>query len=409
MPIGVYVRTKSVVKDRLRAGLAADRVDDFSAWLRNRRYTDGTIIERIRLLACWTQWSREAGYALGTVRAAHAASFALIAAGYRPRFRGDLNKDAVETGKLFIGYLEDRGQLPRVPLPPVPLIVAEYMAWAREQHGLAETTLGTYVRAIIPFVAALGDDPCAYDAAAIRGHMLGRVGTVSVGRLNGIGVAIRAFLRFLIATGRCPPGRDRAMPQAAGWRLGTIPRFLPEDDIARVIAACDGERRLRDRAIILLLVRLGMRASEVAGLGFDDIDWRQGSLRLHGKGRREELLPLSQEVGDALIAYIERGRPAHVARGVFLTEYAPLRPIDRITIKCVVRRALKRAGVESRYKGAHVLRHSAATSMLRHGVSLAGVGTVLRHRSPAMTAHYAKVDMTLLATVAQPWPGEASC
>ena len=300
---------------------------------------------------------------------------------------------------------------PEPPLPPplLPPLVAEYIAWAREQRGLAETTLGTYLGAIIPFVAALGDDPVAYDAAGVRGHMLGRAGTVSVARLNGIGVGIRAFLRFLIATDRCPAGRDRAMPPAAGWRLASIPRALPEDDIARVIAACDGERRLRDRAIILLLVRLGMRASEVARLDFDDIDWRRGCLRLHGKGRREELLPLSQEVGDALIAYIERGRPALAARSIFLTEYAPLRPIDRITIKCVVRRALKRAGVESRYKGAHVLRHSAATSMLRHGVSLAGVGAVLRHRSPEMTAHYAKVDMSLLATIAQPWPGDASC
>ena len=409
MPTGVYVRTKCVVKDRLRAGLAADHVDDFTAWLRQRRYTDKTIVERIRLLACWTHWSRERGYAFDTVRAAHAASFALIDAGYGPRFRGDVNKDAVETGKLFIGYLEDRGLLPRLPVPPPPPLVAEYMAWARQQQGLAETTLGTYAQAIVPFVAALGDEPSTYDAATIRGYILGRAGAVSTARLNGIGVAIRAFLRFMIATGRCPPGRDRAMPLAAGWRLASIPRFLPEDDIARVLTACDGERRLRDRAIILLLVRLGMRASEVARLRFDDIDWRQGSLRLCGKGRREELLPLSQEVGDALIAYIERGRPALAARAIFLTEHAPLRPIDRVTIKCVVRRALERAGVESRYKGAHVLRHSAATSMLRHGVSLAGVGTVLRHRSPAMTAHYAKVDMTLLATVAQPWPGDASC
>lgn len=408
MPTGVYVR-KNDVKDRLRAGLAADHADDFTAWLRQRRYTDKTIVERIRLLACWTHWAREKGYAFDTVRAAHAASSALIDAGYRPRFRGDVNEDAVETGKLFIAYLEDRGLLPRLPLPPSPPLVADYMAWARDQHGLAETTLGTYAYAMIPFVAALGDDPAAYDAAAIRGYMLGRAGSVSTARLNGIGVAIRAFLRFLIATGRCPPGRDRAMPRAARWRLASTPRFLPEDDIARVIAACDGERRLRDRAIILLLVRLGMRASEVARLGFDDIDWRQGHIRLHGKGRREELLPLSQEVGDALIAYIERGRPAFAARATFLTEYAPLRPINRSTIKCVVRRALGRAGVESRCKGAHVLRHSAATSMLRHGVSLAGVCSVLRHRSPGMTAHYAKVDMTLLATIMQPWPGDASC
>ncbi|WP_288005738.1 site-specific integrase [Acidiphilium sp.] len=408
MPTGVYVRMNDV-QARIRAGLAADHANDFSEWLRQRRYTNKTIVERIRLLACWTHWAHQTGYAFDTIRAAHAASATLTGAGYRPRFRGDVNKDAVETGKLFIFYLEDRGLLPRLSLSSVPPLVVEYMAWAREQHGLAETTLGTYTGAIIPFVAALGGDPSTYDAAAIRDYMLGRAGSVSVSYLNGIGGAIRAFLRFLIATDRCPPGRDRAMPPAAGWRLASIPRALPEDDIARVIAACDGERRLRDRAIILLLVRLGMRASEVARLSFDDIDWRQGHLRLHGKGRREELLPLSQEVGDALIAYIERGRPALAAREIFLTEYAPLRPVNRIVIKCIVRRALMRAGVESQCKGAHMLRHSAATSMLRHGVSLAGVGAVLRHRSPAMTAHYAKVDMTLLATIAQPWPGDASC
>lgn len=143
MPTGVYVR-KNDVKDRLRAGLAADQVEDFTAWLRQRRYTDKTIIERIRLLACWTHWAREKGYVFDTARDAHAASSALIEAGYRPRFRGDVNKDAVETGKLFIGYLEDRGLLPSVPPPPAPPLVAEYMAWARQQHGLAETTLETY-------------------------------------------------------------------------------------------------------------------------------------------------------------------------------------------------------------------------------------------------------------------------
>lgn len=408
MPTGFYVR-KNDVKDRLRVGLAADHVDEFTAWLRQRRYTDKTIVERIRLLACWTHWARGKGYAFDTVRDAHAASFALIHAGYRPRFRGDVNNDAVETGKLFIAYLEDRGALPPMPALPRPPIIDEYMAWAREQQGLAETTLGTYATAISPFVTALGEDPATYDAAAIRGYVLSRAGAVSVGRLKGVGGAIRAFLRFLIATGRCPQGLDHAMPSAAGWRFASIPHFLPEDDIARVIAACNGERRLRDRVIILLLVRLGLRASEVARLCFDDIDWRQGCIRLFGKGRREELLPLSQEVGDALIAYVKRARPASAARSLFLTEYAPLRPIDRGTIKCVVRRALGRAGVESRHKGAHVLRHSAATSMLRHGVGLAGVGAVLRHRSPAMTAHYAKVDMTLLETIAQPWPGSASC
>src|SRR5258705_5858046 len=283
------------------------------------------------------------------------------------------------------------------------------MGWPREQHGLAETTLGTYRIAILPFIAQLGDDPAVYDAAAIRRFMLGRAGTVSRARLKGIGVGVRAFLRFLIATGRCPPGLDHAMPKAATWRLTSIPRFLPDADIVRILAACEGERRLRDRAIILLLVRLGMRASEVARLTFDDLDWRQGSIRLLGKGRREELLPLSQEVGDAIIAYIKRARPAMPVRALFLTETAPLRPINRIAVKCLATAAYRRAGIDCPHKGAHILRHTAATAMLRHGVSLSDVGTVLRHRAAAMTAHYAKVDIALLSAIAQPWPGRSAC
>lgn len=408
MPTGVYVR-KNAVWDRLKAGMAADHAADFAQWLRERRYTPLTIVEKMRLLASWTHWARAEGFPLAAIREAYAASFALIEAGHPPRFRGDVNKDAVEIAKLFIGYLENRGVLTRVPAKPEAPLVAEFAAWVREQRGLAETTLATYLGAITPFIDALGDAPAAYGAATIRTYMTERAKAVSVERMKGISVGIRAFLRFLIATGRCPPGLDHAMPNIAGWRLASIPRFLPEADIARVIDACDGERRLRDRAIILLLVRLGLRASEVARLSFDDIDWRQGSIRLCGKSRREELLPLTQEIGDALLAYIERGRPALTAPSLFITEYAPLRPIDRVTVKCLVKRALKRGGVESRYKGAHILRHSAATAMLRHGVSLPGVSTVLRHRSLAMTAHYAKVDMVLLSAIAQRWPGRSPC
>lgn len=408
MPTGVYVR-KNAVWDRLKAGMAADHAADFAEWLRERRYTPLTIVERMRLLASWTHWARAEGYTLAVIREAYAASFALIEAGHPPRFRGDVNKDAVEIAKLFIGYLENRGVLMCLPAKPEVPLVAEFTAWAREQRGLAETTLATYLGAITPFVDALGDAPAAYDAVTLRAYMTERAKAVSVERMKSISVGLRAFLRFLITTGRCPPGLDHAMPNIAGWRLASIPRWLPEADIARIIGACDGERRLRDRAIILLLVRLGLRASEVARLSFDDIDWRQGSIRLYGKSRREELLPLTQEIGDAIIAYIERGRPTLPARVLFLTENAPLRPIDRITVKCVVKRALERGGVESQYKGAHILRHSAATAMLRHGVSLAGVGTVLRHRAPAMTAHYAKVDIALLSAIAQPWPGRLPC
>jgi integrase/recombinase XerD len=408
MPSGVYER-KNAVAVRLKAGLAAPFVEDFTAWLRSRRYAECTITESIRLLACWTHWARVEGYTLGTIRDAHGASLALIQSGHCRCFLGDIGQDSVGMAKLFIRYLEDRQLLPRLPVKPVRALVAEYTTWAREQRGIAETTLANRLWIITVFVENLGDDPAAYDAEAIRAFMIERAKGVSVGRVKSIGVAIRSFLRFLIAMGRCPVGLDHAMPDAANWRLATIPRFIAGDDVERVIAACAGEERLRDRAIVLLLARLGMRASEVAGLTFGDIDWAGGRIRLLGKSRREDYLPLTQEVGDAILAYIKQARSKLASDRLFLTACAPLRPVGRIAIKCLVRRALGRTGVESACKGAHVLRHSAATAMLRHGVSLGGVGAVLRHRSPAMTAHYAKVDIALLLSIAQPWPGRLPC
>ena len=216
---------------------------------------------------------------------------------------------------------------------------------------------------------------------------------------------------FAIWSHRVSYRRGAIMPSRAS-PVGSLRRrraSSQNSDLARVLAACDGEDRLRDRAVILLLARLGLRASEVAHLSFEQIDWADGRLTVAGKVRREDRLPLTQEVGDAIIAYIERARPRVATARVFLTDAAPIVPLSRVTVKCIVRRALSRAGVDSPHRGAHVLRHSAATAMLRHGVSLAGVGAVLRHRSPSMTALYAKVDITLLSEIAQPWGGRLPC
>ncbi|MGY4567068.1 site-specific recombinase XerD [Bradyrhizobium sp. USDA 3256] len=195
--------------------------------------------------------------------------------------------------------------------------------------------------------------------------------------------------------------------QVGNWRRHHSSSDKGELD--RLLAACDGEDRLRDRAVILLLARLGLRASEVANLAFDEIDWVTGRISLAGKSRREERLPLTQEIGDAILAYVERARPRNASTRVFLTNAAPIRPLGRIAVKCIVRRALDRAEIKSAHRGAHVLRHSAATAMLRNGASLAGVGAVLRHRSPSVTALYAKVDIGLLSEIAQPWGGRLPC
>ena len=203
---------------------------------------------------------------------------------------------------------------------------------------------------------------------------------------------------------------QHAIPGFASWQLSSVPRFLAAEDVERVIASCptDGNGP-RDKAVLLLLARLGLRAGEVARLRFADIDWVQGLLTVSGKARRQEKLPLPQEVGDALLHYLRQSRPPLRTPEVFTTVLAPVRPLTRAAVTHIVRAALRRAGIKAPINGAHVLRHSAATTMLRQGASLAGIGAVLRHRSPRTTAHYAKVDFGLLSEIAQPWPEVASC
>jgi site-specific recombinase XerD len=166
---------------------------------------------------------------------------------------------------------------------------------------------------------------------------------------------------------------------------------------------------LRDRAVLLLLARLALRASDIAGLALRDMDWRSGWITVCGKGRRPERLPLPQDVGEAILRYLQQGRPALHNDRVFARVCAPLGPLTRAAVSQIARSALRRAGIQAPSNGAHVFRHSAATAMLRQGASLAGIGAVLRHRSPSTTAHYAKVDFELLAEVAQPWPEVSPC
>jgi len=186
-----------------------------------------------------------------------------------------------------------------------------------------------------------------------------------------------------------------------------MPRYLAAEQVNRLIAACDGDvvARRRDRAIVLLLARLGLRAGDVAQLRLADIEWRTGSLRVSGKSRYEVRLPLPQEVGDAIAAYLERRPSTSESDRVFLRTIAPCRPFrNGDGISSVVKRRMRGAGIVAPIKGAHVLRHTAATEMLRHGVPLEKIGLVLRHRGIDTTAYYAKADVALLKQIAQPWP-----
>jgi site-specific recombinase XerD len=198
------------------------------------------------------------------------------------------------------------------------------------------------------------------------------------------------------------------VPSVAHWGGASLPRAVTPEHLAAMLASCDRNRvkGKRDYAILVLLSRLGLRAAEVAALCLEDIDWRAGEIVVHGKGRSEERLPLPSDVGAAAADYLRRGRPVcPQRREVFLRLVAPCRGLASQGVSEVVRAASERAGVGS--FGAHRLRHTAGTEMLRAGASLPEVAQVLRHRSIATTVIYAKVDHLALRELAMPWPETA--
>jgi len=293
-------------------------------------------------------------------------------------------------------------------------VIEQFGAWMRQHRGVRESTLGNYVPLVQEFVAALGAEAAAYDAARVRTFILARANRAGRSRAKSVVNAVRMFLRFCAVRGDGPADLPAAVPGIAHWKLAALPRYLGADDIERVVAACAPTTAAgaRDRAAILLCARLGLRAGDVRDLRLGDLDWARGRLRVLGKGRCETWLPLPQEVGDALLHYLERFRPALADDHVFLRVYAPLGPLPSSgPIAGLVRRALARAQIAAPSQGAHVLRHSAATALLRQGVALDVIGAVLRHRCVESTAHYAKVDVGMLRAVVQPWPatGEVPC
>jgi integrase/recombinase XerD len=230
--------------------------------------------------------------------------------------------------------------------------------------------------------------------------------TLGIGWAKLLLTGLRAFLTFAHLEGLVPVALGGAVPSTAGWSGTGLPRGLAPGDAKRLMASCDRRRGKgrRDYAIMLLMLRLGLRAGEVAALTLEDVDWRAGEIVVRGKGSHEERLPLPVDVGEALAGYLRRGRPTSSQRTLFLRMHAPIIGLRSSGVAEVVRDACRRAGVE--VVGPHRLRHTAATEMLRSGASLPEVAQVLRHHSGATTAIYAKVDHLALRELVMPWPTE---
>ncbi len=382
----------------------------FAAELLRLGYTRDSAGQQMHLTAHLSRWMHTEGLKAQDLSAAEVERFLCKrrAVGYTSR----LSMRGVDP---LLTYLRRLGivSVPRVVVPqgPAEAVLERYRHRIVEQRGVRWRTARRYADTVRPFLRPLvppgGADPDLgrLDAAEVRAYVVARCPGLSSNEAKLTVTALRSFLGFAHLEGLIDRPLVAAVPSVAGWRLAGLPKGLEAVDRRSLLSSCDRRTRRgrRDFAILTVLVRLGLRAGEVASLRLEDIDWRAGTLVTHGKANRVDILPLPAEVGEAIAAYLHRGRPAgQEDRAVFLRVNAPLRTLTSDGVRQVVASAARRAGLEGIH--AHRLRHTAATDMVRAGASLTEVGQVLRHRRPMTTAIYAKVDRDALRTIARRWP-----
>ena len=316
--------------------------------------------------------------------------------------------------RRFLQHLRERGAVQIEAWPPPPQSVQGFLRWMRVERGVVESTLASYGSYVADLVRVLGEDPRTYTASGLRNVVEQRCRHYRRTSSRMVVAAVRMFVRYLAVEGQCQPGLEHALTPLANWSQQSLPRGLRPEEIRRVLALCPSTPPgLRDRAVLLLLIRLGLRAGDVARRRFSDLCFETAAIEVSGKGGRAVRLPLPQDVGDALLEYLRAGRPPVHSEFVFLRSMAPFAPFAMRpggnAVGSIARAALKRAGVQPPTRGAHVFRHTAACQMLRQGIGLEGIAEILRHRSIGTTGIYAKVDLGLLEQVAQPWPEVVPC
>jgi len=381
----------------------------FAASLMEDGYTEGTIHSKLWLLDDFGHWLLRSRLEVTQLDERLIETF--IA---HKRREGRVHRGN-QTVRQFLEHLRERNVVPAV-LPvrdesPLADILNRYERHLRSERGLSTATIINYLPFARKFlVDRFGEGPFPVKevrASDISTFALRHVPSMGCRRAQLMTTAFRSFFRFLFQNGELEFDLAASVPSVADWRLATVPKYLTADDVDRVLGSCDRQTATgrRDYAILLLLARLGLRAGETVALQLDDIDWRTGEILVRGKGLLHDRMPLPVDVGQALASYLRADRPRCKTRRVFVCMKAPRSGFaGPSTVTTIVRRALHRAGLQPTFKGAHLLRHTLATTMLRSGASMREIGEVLRHRLPSTTEIYAKLDFDGLRSLAHPWP-----
>jgi site-specific recombinase XerD len=395
--------------ERMRQGPLSKHIDAYSAAQVEQGYGHHSIRQQMLVIGDFSGWLKQKDIAIRNLDSAVVDRFLQLRQRQQQLHRGD-----PLALKRLLAMLRVRGVVKpeAVAENACSKAIHKFRHYLLQERGLSPATLLNYVPPIEQFLSErfLDKTPnfrvlCALDISRFVVRQARRLSPLR-GKL--IVTALRSFFRYLRHRGAISKDLAGCVPTVPNWSFSTLPRFLAAHDVERILAGCDRETSVgrRNYAILLLLARLGLRAGEVVGLNLDDIDWSTSQIMIRGKGGASVPLPLAPDVGQALADYLRADRPRCGTRRVFIRYRAPFVGLgNSSTISALVRRALIQSGVESAHKGAHVLRHSLATSLLRQGGSLDEIGELLRHKSANTTAIYAKVDVTALHTLALPWPG----
>jgi len=400
-------KPRSRVSRVLMRGPLAPFAEAYRAELKRRGYTPLTTVNELRQVGRLSLWLEAGGHRADGLSEEKVERF-LASQRAAGRHRSQWSRPGLT---CLLEVLRDRGIAPpaeHAPADsPLDLLLASFERYLLVERGLAAGTAHGYLVHARSFLEGLGSggELAGLSASEVTGAVLRKVSSgVSVSAAQYFVSALRAFLRFCFLEGLLEADLSQAALAVGGRRSQPLPRGIGRTDAKALLDACDRRSALgrRDYALIVLLLRLGLRRGEVAALRLDDVDWRAGELLVRGKGGREDRLPLPADVGEAIASYLQRGRPASERREVFLRARPPFEPIAAGTVASTVRRACRRAGIAE--VGSHRLRHTAACEMVGARVPLARIGQLLRHRSLQSTAIYARVDLDQLRPLARPWP-----
>jgi len=409
-----HIIDDQVVLSRPLEGPLAPQIAAFARCAREEGYARQSRYRRVLLAAGFSRWLGQQAVRLRRVSSEHPKQY------LRSRARRvQVHKGDAAALRQFLDFLRRHRVIPAEQvslrrLTPVEREARAFEDYLRNERVLADATIAYYVPFIRGFLAyrfgtgrVMLSQLCAGDVVRFVQRQAARL---HVKRAKQLTTALRSFLRYARYCGDIALNLAAAVPIVANWSMTSLPRAIPADAVRQLLASINRRTSVgrRDYAILLVLARLGLRAGELVRLELDDIDWNAGQVSIRGKGGYRTALPLPRDVGEAIAAYLQHGRPSSPCRRVFLRARAPIRGFRGASaVGSVVRDAVVRAGISTPTKGAHQFRHGLATQMLRHGASLAEIGEVLRHRSPQTTTIYAKVDLDALRTLALPWRGGA--